>query len=93
MNNMRGVLDLMKPKRYRPKDIADKMAELSVPGNWDIYQNVYNLVSGKIVPRDAYVYIVLANLLEVDVETVLYRYTSVTTTQQKNKIVADDLDW
>lgn len=93
MNKMRGVLDLMKPKRYRPKDIADKMAELSVPGNWDIYQNVYNLVSGKIVPRDAYVYIVLANLLEVDVETVLYRYTSVTTTQQKNKIVADDLDW
>lgn len=93
MNNMRGIEDLIKPKRYRAKDIADEMIKLGVPGSWDIKQNLYNLIKGRIVPRDAYVYVVLANLLEVDIKTILYRYTSVTTVQEKKKVESDDFDW
>lgn len=93
MNNMRGVLDLMKPKRYRTRDIAEQMIKHGVPGSWDTYQNVYNLVSGRIVPRDAYVYVVLANVLEIDVETILYRYTSATIKQEKKQVLSEDFDW
>jgi hypothetical protein len=93
MNNMRGIEDLIKPKRYRARDIAEEMIRLSVPGSWEVKQNLYNLIKGRVVPRDPYVYVVLANLLEVDVETILYRYTSVATIQENKKLEVEDFDW
>jgi hypothetical protein len=93
MNKMRGIEDLIKPKRDRAKDLAEEMIKLGVPGSWDVKQNLYNLIKGRIAPRDPYVYVVLANLLEVDVETILYRYTSVAVIQEKKKVEVEDFDW
>lgn len=93
MNKIRGIEDLIKPKRYKAQHIAEEMIRLGVPGNWDIKQNLYNLIKGRIVPRDAYVYIVLADLLDVDVRTILYRYTAVASVNEISKVESDDFDW
>ena len=76
MKKIRGIEDLIKPKRYRAGDLAEEMINLGVPGSWVIKQNLYNLIKGKVAPRDPYVYIVLAKLLDVDVETILLRFTN-----------------
>jgi hypothetical protein len=83
MKKIRGIEDLIKPKRYRAGDLAEEMINLGVPGSWEVKQNVYNLIKGRVAPRDPYVYIVLAKLLEVDVETILLRYTNVDKSKMK----------
>ena len=87
---MKGISDLMEARRFKPKHIADELFKQKVPGNWKLYQNVYNLVNGNIVPKDAYIYIVLANLLDVDVKTILYRYSSF---GNEVEVTSDDFEW
>ncbi len=89
MNNQKGIIDLMEAKRYRPKHIAEELVNHNIPGNWSIYQNIYNLINGKVIPKDAYIYILFSDLLEVDVKTILYRYSEVRTTS----LMKEDLDW
>ena len=84
-------MDLMESKRYKPKHIAQELIKNDVPGNWNTYQNVHNLVCGHVVPKDAYIYIMLANLLDVDIKTVLYRYSSRGSTKVESK--SEDLNW
>lgn len=81
MNNTKakGVRDLMWQHRYQWKHISMEMVSNGVPGNWDKAQNIYNLVNGSIIPKDAYIYIVLARMFNTDVTTILGRYTSVNT--------------
>jgi hypothetical protein len=76
MNKKQGVKDLMKSKRYSIVHLTEALQAKSVPGNWDTYQNVYNFINGR-TPRDAYAYIVLADLLDVDLRTILLRYSTV----------------
>lgn len=90
MNNLRGISDLMESKRFRPKHIADELTRQKVPGSWATHQNVYNLINGKVMPRDAYVFIVLANLLDVDIKTILYRYSSF---GKEVQVSSDDFEW
>jgi hypothetical protein len=91
MNKSRGVMDLMESKRYKPKHIAEELIKNDVPGNWKLYQNVHNLVCGYVVPKDAYIYIMLANLLDVDIKTILYRYSSKGSIGKESK--SEDFDW
>ncbi len=84
-------MDLMESKRYKPKHIAQELIKNDVPGTWTTYQNVHNLVCGHVVPKDAYIYILLANLLDVDVKTILYRYSSRSSAKIESK--SQDLDW
>lgn len=79
MNNIKvkGVRDLMWDNRLQWKHIAKEMIITGVPGNWDKPQNIYNLVNGNIVPKDAYVYVVLSKVLKTDINVILSRYTSV----------------
>jgi hypothetical protein len=74
-SRVKGVRDLMDLHRFQWKHVAKEMMNAGIPGNWDKAQNVYNLVNGYIVPKDAYVYMVLAKMLRTDVETILSRYT------------------
>jgi hypothetical protein len=79
MNNVKvkGVRDLMWENRLQWKHIAKEMITSGVPGNWDKPQNIYNLVNGDIVPKDAYVYIALSKIFNTDISIILSRYTSV----------------
>jgi len=88
MNNQKGIVDLMEVKRFRPKHITQELIKHNVPGNWN-YHNIYNLINGNVIPKDAYIYILFSNLLDVDLKTILYRYSN---TNVKS-IVSQDLDW
>ena len=76
MNKKKGIKDLMDVKRYTAKHLREALQERNVPGNWDTYQNVYNLISG-CLPRDAYAYIVISDLLDEDLRSIITRYSSV----------------
>jgi hypothetical protein len=96
MNNTRGVRDLMEQGRYKSKHIAKAMVDAGIPGNWGSHQNVYNLIDGKVVPKDAYIYVVLADLFGTDVQTILMRYTNVTLKSPSGKKIefsGDAVDW
>lgn len=83
MNNA-GIKDLLERGRFKPKHVSKALIDKGVPGNWECYQNVYNLIKGASVPKDAYVYIVLADLLDVDVRIVLSRYSALLNTVNNN---------
>jgi hypothetical protein len=78
MNKAKGIKDLMESQRYKIKHLSKALKEANIPGNWDSTQNLYNLANGEVVPKDAYVYVVMSNLLNVDIKTILNRYTAVT---------------
>jgi len=98
MNSFKGIKDIMDRKRYRPMDLRKAFRESNVPGNWKGYQNIYNVISGICAPKDPYAYVVIAKLLDEDVETIILRYSRTTgfsqqffdqPVQQKEK----SLDW
>ena len=92
MNRIKGVLDLMDAKRYKYNHIKQELIKHNIPGNWNSYQNIYNLVQGNVTPKDAYIYILFAKLFEVDVNTILYRYSSISTINTIN-VLTEDVDW
>lgn len=70
-----GVKDLLYEQRYRVPHLQDELIKQGVPGsNWNSYQNVYNLVNGAY-PNDAYVFIFLAEFLNIDVNIIISRYS------------------
>lgn len=71
----KGIKDLMDDKRYTLKHIQQALVNQDVPGNWLSTQNVYNLMNGNTIPRDAYVYIFLSDFLHEDIRKILSRYT------------------
>lgn len=95
--NKSGIKDLMDKHRFQPKHIQKALLENDVPGNWKSIQNVYNLVKGITVPRDPYAYIVMAKVINVEVEVVIYRYTQVRKNiemaVEKKDVSFDSLDW
>lgn len=95
--NSSGIKDLMDRQRFQTKHIQKALLENDVPGNWKSIQNVYNLTKGFTVPRDPYAYIVLANLLNVDVDVVILRYSLVKKkigkAVEKEDVSFDSLDW
>lgn len=95
MNKREGIRDLMKEKRFSIIHVQEALKEHNVPGNWEAYQNVYNFVSGKI-PRDCYAFIVVAQLLDVNLQEILMRYSSVKD-EVKNVInkreIEQELNW
>lgn len=74
--NKSGIQDLMDAQRFKPQHIQKALLETGAPGNWKSIQNVYNLIKGATNPKDPYVFIVLSNLLKVELELIIYRYTS-----------------
>jgi len=102
MNKAKGIKDLMESQRYKIKHLSKALKEANIPGNWDSTQNLYNLTNGEVVPKDAYVYVVMSNLLNVDIKTILNRYTAVTQVEEErftpiiveSSITRDiELDW
>jgi hypothetical protein len=78
MNKVRGIRDLMESQRYKIKHLSKALKDAGVPGNWESTQNLYNLANGDVVPKDAYAYVVIAKMLDVDVNTILRRYSTIT---------------
>lgn len=83
MNNFIGIKDLCKQNRYSPKHLQEELKKRKAPGSWDSIQNIYNLIHGSVAPKDAYVFIVLSDILFVDIKTILYRYSNVKESKQK----------
>lgn len=93
MNKKQGIRDLMSEKRYTPRHLKQALQERNVPGNWDTYQNVYNLINGS-VPRDAYAYIVISDLLGENLRDIVNRYSSVEdNVMQVVREEATDFNW
>jgi hypothetical protein len=82
MHKVKGIKDFLDRKKIRPKDVTKALLDARVPGNWRSYQNIYNLINGKHVPRDPYAYIVLSELTHADVNIILYRYSDIDLSQQ-----------
>lgn len=78
MNNVKvkGVRDLMADRGFQWKHIAKELMSSGIPGSWDNPQNIYNLVNGNVVPKDAYVYVALSKILDTNIYTILGRYSS-----------------
>jgi hypothetical protein len=103
MNKARGIRDLMESQRYKIKHLSKALKDGGVPGNWDSTQNLYNLANGEVVPKDAYAYVIMAKMLDVDVGTILNRYSAITIVNEEAftpNIVEvidiprdNDLDW
>lgn len=89
----RGVRDLMELHRFQLKHIQNELLLKNVPGNWKSRQNVYNLTAGHITPKDAYVYILLAQIFQVDIETMLYRYSDMSRTDIKREYTGINHDF
>lgn len=73
--NAKGIKDLLDAHGSSVRSIQQALVSEKIPGNWLSSQNVYNLVNGHTVPRDAYVYIFLSEFLQTDVRKILSRYT------------------
>jgi len=94
MNKKTGIRDLMKSKRYGAIHLKEALIERNVPGNWEAYQNVYNLMSGR-TPRDSYAFIVIADMLGEDLRDILMRYSTVQdeVMNYTNKELEQDFNW
>lgn len=90
----KGIGDLMEVNRYRPTHLQQSLIEKEVPGRWEGrngLQNVYNLINGSVVPRDAYVFIFLSKFFDVSLAEVLTRFTIKDQKQEQYK--GDTIDW
>lgn len=77
MNNnskCKGVNDLMKADKIKPSRLVEILKDNNVPGNWDSYRNIYNLVHGRTIP-DPKAFIVLAKLFCVQLIDIVNRYS------------------
>ena len=90
---MKGIKDLMESQRWQTKHLMVELNKSKVPGSWDSYQNIYNLVDGSVRPRDPGVYIVLSKMFEVSVGEIINRYSDVdfvpqSTVEEKEELEA-----
>lgn len=76
----------MDSQRFTVLHIQEALIKEKVPGKWVSTQNVYNLVNGKTVPKDGYVFIFLSSFLDVDIRQILYRYSNKTA----KRVIADN---
>lgn len=97
---MKGIKDIVKKQRWTTRHLMDELKKYEVPGTWDIHQNIYNLVDGKVRPRDPAVYVVLSRLFSVDVEELISRYSDVdlkprSTEEKKEEVIFDNknINW
>jgi hypothetical protein len=73
-----GIREMMDKQRYRPTHLQEAMISKNVPGNWSGrsgLQNVYNLIEGRVMPKDAYVFVFLSEFLNERLRDILMRYT------------------
>lgn len=90
----KGIADLMERNRYRSKHLQDVLIDNNIPGKWEGrngLQNVYNLMNGKIVPRDAYVFIFLSEFLKEPLKEILMRFT--TNVEEKEEYKGQTINW
>lgn len=85
---------MMEMRRYRAAHLQSALTEWEIPGNWggkSGLQNVYNLIEGRVMPKDSYIFIFLSEFLQVNLREVLLRYT----VREVEEVVNEDnkIDW
>ena len=82
---MKGVKDLFREKRFQTKHIREKLVSSGIPGRWDNYQNIYNLIEGKVKPQDPIIYLLFSEMLGVSIVSVMERYSSFDLSEYKEE--------
>ena len=72
---MKGVKNLLRNSRFQTKHVKEALEKYNVPGKWDNYQNIYNLVEGRSKPKDPIIYFMFADMLEVDIVDIMNAYS------------------
>ena len=84
---MKGVKNLLRHSRFQTRHVKEALEKYNVPGKWDNYQNIYNLVEGKSKPKDPIIYFMFAEMLEVDIVDVMDKYSDFDLTGFKTREV------
>ncbi|MBL1279598.1 MAG: hypothetical protein COA33_004975 [Fluviicola sp.] len=74
----KGIKDLTEKKCYRSGHFQKEFIKRNIPGKWggrSGIQNIYNLISGKVKPKDPAVYIILSQMLDYPLEGILLRFS------------------
>ncbi len=90
----KGIKDMMEKQRYRPSHLQESLLESEVPGNWSGksgLQNTYNLIEGRVMPKDGYVFIFLSEFLKQRLRDVVLRYTTKEETITKHN--GNEINW
>ena len=90
-----GLRDLMDENRYRPSHLQEALLKNNVPGRWEGVsgkQNVYNLIDGKVMPKDGYVFIFLSNFLNKATDDILKLY-SIRVEEKEKYQDGSEIDW
>ena len=73
-NKFKGIRDILEHKNIQLSNLQEGLIKKQVPGNWESYHNVYNLIHGAM-PKDSRVFLFLSEYLEENIYTILFRYT------------------
>jgi len=80
---MTGIRDLLEAKGLKKSDIKNEMEKAGVPFSYANHETFYNLINGATRPRDPFIYIYFAALLEVTTEEIIMRYSEVDNDQHE----------
>lgn len=89
-----GIRDLLEKQRYKPQHLQKALIEKGVIGRWEGktgLQNVYNLINGRVMPKDAYVFVFLSDFLQITIREVLSRFTIYK--EEAKKYQGDTINW
>lgn len=70
----KGISDLIKDAGFSPREFAALLKSEEIPFQYN-KQNWYNLRHGLIRPKDPFMYLWLSEKLNVDVSTIINRYS------------------
>lgn len=73
---MKGVKDLLQEKRFQTKHVREMLVSTGIPGRWDNYQNIYNLIEGRVKPQDPIIYLMFSEMLDKSVVSIMERYSN-----------------
>lgn len=82
---MKGVKNMLSDGRFQTRHVKQALEKYNVPGKWDNYQNIYNLVEGRSKPKDPIIYFMFAEMLEVDLVEIMNAYSSFDLTEFRTR--------
>ncbi len=72
---MKGVKNLLRNSRFQTKHVKEALEKYNIPGKWENYQNIYNLVEGRSKPKDPIIYLMFAEMLGVETIDIMNAYS------------------
>jgi hypothetical protein len=70
---VKGIKDLIQTSQT---EFAKELIERDAKGNWYSSMNVSNLILGKAKPKDPYTYVIISEILNVELEEIIKRFSN-----------------